>query len=160
MTYLQTPTDAGPSVLQAATGLQNWKCAGRRLVQIGRRLPTANQLHQFFVNILSKHLTANKKVSFAFQQESSTMPMMNPSPTEIVDVFTHLCGSDGSAVCGVAAAAALKAKPRKATKAEVTVEEQPKEEQQACAVTPRPKSKGLSRGSPPASPPKTDHKAT
>ena len=45
MTCLQTPLDAGPSVLQATTGLQNWKCAGRRLVQIGGRLPTANQLH-------------------------------------------------------------------------------------------------------------------
>ena len=27
--------DAGPSVTQATIGLQNWNCAGRRLVQIG-----------------------------------------------------------------------------------------------------------------------------
>ena len=51
------------SVTQATIGLQNWKCAGRRLVQIGGRLPTANQLHKPFVKILSKHLAANKKVS-------------------------------------------------------------------------------------------------
>ena len=39
MTYLQTPPDAGPSVPQATIGLHNWKCPGRRLVQIGGRLP-------------------------------------------------------------------------------------------------------------------------
>ena len=68
MSYLQTPPDAGPAVSQATAGLQIWKRAGRRLVHIGGRLPTANQLHQSFVKILSKHLAANKKVSFAFQQ--------------------------------------------------------------------------------------------
>ena len=89
MTYLQSPPDAGPSVVQVTTGLQNWKCAGRRLVEIGGRLPTATQLHQSFIKILSKHLAANKKVSFVFQQKSSTMPMMNPSPSEseIVELF-------------------------------------------------------------------------
>ena len=46
MTYLQAPPDAGPSVVQVTTGLQNWMCAGRRLVEIGGRLPTATQLHQ------------------------------------------------------------------------------------------------------------------
>ena len=34
-TYLQTPPGAGPSVNQATADLQNWKRAGRRLVQIG-----------------------------------------------------------------------------------------------------------------------------
>ena len=34
-THLQSPPDAGPSVSQATIGLQDWKCAGRRLVQIG-----------------------------------------------------------------------------------------------------------------------------
>ena len=87
MTYLQAPPDAGPPVSRATTGFQNWKCAGRRLVEIGGRLPTANQLHQSFVKILSKHPAANKKVSFAFQQKSSTLPMMNPSPTEIVELL-------------------------------------------------------------------------
>ena len=75
---------------QATKGLQSWKCAGKRLVQIGGRLPTANQLRQFFVKILSKHEAANKKVSFAFQQKSSTMPIMNPSPTEIIERFTFV----------------------------------------------------------------------
>ena len=45
MAYLQSPTEAGPSVVQVTSGLQNWKCAGRRLVEIGGRLPTATQLH-------------------------------------------------------------------------------------------------------------------
>ena len=40
MTHLQSPPDAGPSVVQVTSGLQNWKCAGRRLVEIGGRLPT------------------------------------------------------------------------------------------------------------------------
>ena len=61
MAYLQTPPDAGPSVTQVTTGLQNWKCAARRLVEIGGRLPMATQLHQAFVKILSKHLAGNKK---------------------------------------------------------------------------------------------------
>ena len=86
MAYLQTPPEAGPSIVQVTSGLQNWKCAGRRLVEIGGRLPTATQLHQSFIKILSKHLAANKKVNFVFQQQSSTIvvtiPMMNPSPTE------------------------------------------------------------------------------
>ena len=61
MSYLQTPPDARPAVNQATAGLQNWKCAGRKLVQIGGRLPTANHLHQSFVKFLSKHLVANNK---------------------------------------------------------------------------------------------------
>ena len=80
MTYLQSPPDAGPSVTQATAGLQNWMCAGRRLVRKGGLLPTTNQLHLSFIKILSKHLAANQKISFAFQQKSSTMPLMNPPP--------------------------------------------------------------------------------
>ena len=72
MAYLQTPPDAGQSITQVTTGLQNCKCAGRRLVEIGGRLPSATQLHQAFIKILSKHLAANKKVNFVFQQQSST----------------------------------------------------------------------------------------
>ena len=86
MTYLQSPPVAGPSMAQATSSLQHWKCAGGRLVEIGGRLPTATQLHQSFVKILSKHLAANKKVSFV----SSTMPMMNPSPSEIVELFSFV----------------------------------------------------------------------
>ena len=90
MAYFQTPLEAGPSIVQVTTGLQNWKCAGRRLVEIGGRLPTATQLHQSFIKILSKHLAANKKVNFVFQQQSSTIPMMNPSPTEVVELFSFV----------------------------------------------------------------------
>ena len=71
MAYLQTPPEAGPSVVQVTSGLQNWKCAGRRLVEIGGRLPTATQLHQSFVKILTKHLTSKKKVNFVFQQNQA-----------------------------------------------------------------------------------------
>ena len=42
MAYLQTPPTA---IAQATAGLQNWKCAGRRLVEIGGWLPTAKKLH-------------------------------------------------------------------------------------------------------------------
>ena len=59
-------------------------------MEIGGRLPTATQLHQSFIKILSKHLAANKKVNFVFQQQSSTIPMMNPSPTEIVELFSFV----------------------------------------------------------------------
>ena len=34
MAYLQAPPEAGPSVTQVTTGLQNWKCAGRRLAEL------------------------------------------------------------------------------------------------------------------------------
>ena len=61
MTYLQAPPDAGPSVVQVTTGLQNWKRAGRRLVEIGGRLPTATQLHQSFIKILADHTQTKSK---------------------------------------------------------------------------------------------------
>ena len=49
MTHLQAPPDAGPSVVQVTTGLkQNWKCAGRRLVEIGGRLPNGNAASPVF----------------------------------------------------------------------------------------------------------------
>ena len=56
------------------------------------------------------------------------------------------------------AAAAVKAKPKKVNKVEVTQEETPKEEVQACAATPRAKSKGPNRSAPPLSPVKDDPK--
>ena len=62
MAYLQTPPEAGPSIVQATTGLQNWKCAGRRLVEIGGRLPTATQLHKSFIKILSKAVVRKQEV--------------------------------------------------------------------------------------------------
>ena len=79
MTYLQAPPDAGPSVVQVTTGLQNWKRAGRRLVEIGGRLPTATQSYtslsssRFSLSIWQR----DKKVNFVLQQKSSTIPMMN-----------------------------------------------------------------------------------
>ena len=83
--YLQTPPEPGPSVVQVTSGLQNWQCAGRRLVEIAGRLPRATQLHQFFIKILAKHLASNKMVNFVFQQKSSIIPM-----TEIVELFSFV----------------------------------------------------------------------
>ena len=79
-----------------------------------------------------KHLAANKKVGFAFQQKSSTMPMMNPSPSEIVDLlsFVEATLMQYATVAGPfpgVTASSLKPKPKKANKAEVTVEESLKE---------------------------------
>ena len=139
MTYLQSPPDAGPSVVQVTTGLQNWKCAGRRLVADCLQL---TQLHQSFIKILSKHLAANKKVSFVFQQKSSTMPMMNPSPSEIVELFS--CGSYTDTICHSCGtlprmtASSVKPKPKRVNKAEATLEESAKEETQANGTTPKP----------------------
>ena len=41
---LESPPATGPTVGQVTVGPQNWKCAGRRLVEIRGRLPTANVL--------------------------------------------------------------------------------------------------------------------
>ena len=49
MSYLQTPPDAGPTIGQVTMGLRHWRCAGRRSVEIGGRLPKANALQ----NVLS-----------------------------------------------------------------------------------------------------------
>ena len=165
MTYLQSPPDAGPSVVQMTTGLQKWKCAGRRLVEIGGRLPTATQL-QSFVKILSKHLAATKKVSFVFEQKSSTMPKMNPNPSEIVELFSfvEVTQIQYATVAGHfpgVTASSIKPKPKKTNKAEVTPEELTKEETQANATTPRtpkPKAKEQARGTSQTSPTKVEAK--
>ena len=166
MAYLQTPPEAGPSIAQATSGLQNWKCAGRRLEEIGGRLPTATQLHQSFTKILSKHLAANKKLNFMFQQQSSTIPMMNPSPTEIVELFVfvevtliqyatvagHFPGVDASSV---------KPKPKKVNKVEVTSDEPSKGDTQVNAIaptTPRPKPKAQPKASSQTTPAKVENK--
>ena len=165
MAYLQTPPDAGPSVTQVTTGLQNWKCAGRRLVEIGGRLPTATQLHQAFVKILSKHLAGNKKVNFVFQQQSSNIPLMNPSPTEIVELFSFVEATliQYATVAGhfpSATVASVKAKPKKANKVELPTKES-KAETQANAtgpITPRPKPKAQPKNTAQPTPPKTEPK--
>ena len=165
MAYLQAPPEAGPSVTQVTTGLQNWKCAGRRLVEIGGRLPTATQLLQAFVKILSKHLATNKKVNFVFQQQSSHLPLMNPRPTEIVELFSFVEATliQYATVAGhfpSAAAASVKAKPKRANKVEVPAEEV-KSETQANAtgpITPRPKAKVQPKNAAQPTPPKTEQK--
>ena len=165
MAYLQTPPEAGPSVTQVTTGLQNWKCAGRRLVEIGGRLPTSTQLHQAFVKILSKHLASNKKVNFVFQQQSSNLPLMNPSPAEIVELFSFVEATliQYATVAGhfpTATAASVKATPKKANKVEVSTEEV-KNETQANAtgpITPRPKPKSQTKNTAQPTPPKTEPK--
>ena len=166
MTYLQTPPEAGPSIVQVISGLQNWKCAGRRLVEVGGRLPTATQLHQSFIKILSKHLAANKKVNFVFQQQSSTIPMMNPSQTEIVELFSFVevsliqCATVAGHFPGVTALS-VKPKPKKINKVEVATDEPSKGEAQVNATTPttpRPKPKAQSRSNPQSTPTKVESK--
>ena len=96
--------------------------------EIRGRLPTATQLHQSFIKILSKHLAANKKVNLVFQQQSSTIPMMNPSPTEIVELFSFVevtliqYATVAGHFPGVVASS-VKPKPKKANKVEVTSDE-------------------------------------
>ena len=56
MAYLQTPPEAGPSIVQVTSGLQNWKCAGRRLVEIGEPSnshPAPSIIHQDTFKALS-----------------------------------------------------------------------------------------------------------
>ena len=123
-------------------------------MEIGGRLPTATQLHQSFIKILSKHLAANKKLNFMFQQQSSTIPMMNPSPTEIVElfVFVEVTLIQYATVAGHfpgVNASSVKPKPKKANKVEVTSDE-PKGETQINATTPttpRPKPKAQPKAS-------------
>ena len=168
MAYLQTPPDAGSSITQVTTGLQNWKCAGRRLVEIGGR-STATQLHQAFIKILSKHLAANKKVNFVFQQQSSTIPMMNPSPTEIVELFsfveaTLIQYATIARHFPSANASSVKAKPKRANKVELAAEDSKGETQANATVptTPRPKPKAQPKSSaqpvPMIIPPRTEAK--
>ena len=113
----------------------------------------------------ARHLEANKKVSFAFQQKSSTIPIMNPSPSEIVELFTWKSRSliQYATVAGHfpgVAAASAKTKPKKVNKLEAAVEEHPKVRKRLRpnAVTPKYKTKGEGRGSPPVSPPKNESK--
>ena len=91
--------------------------------------------------------------------------MMNPSPTEIAELFTFVEVSlvQNDTVAGHfpgVAAAAVKAKPKKVSKVEVTHEGAPKDEPQACAITPRAKSKGPNRNTPPLSPAEPESKPT
>ena len=150
MAYLQTPPEAGPSVVQVTSCLQNWKRAGRRLVEIGGRLPTATQLHQSFIKILTKHVASNKKVNFVFQQKSITIPMTNPSPIEIVELFSFVevtliqYATVAGHLPGVTASS-VKPEPKKVNKVGVAPEESIKSEPQANATaptTPRPKAIG------------------
>ena len=72
------------------------------------------------------------------------MPIMNPSPTDIVELFTFVevtlvqYATDAGHLHGVSAAAA-KVKPKKVNKVEVVQEEPPKKDSQAYPTTPRPK---------------------
>ena len=141
----------------------------KKVVEIGGRLPTATQLHQAFIKILSKHLAANKKVNFVFQQQSSTIPMMNPSPTEIVELFSFVEATliQYATIAGhfpSANASSVKARPKRSTKVDSQAEESRGEPQANATVptTPRPKPKAQPKSNaqpvPMISPPKADAK--
>ena len=135
-------------------------------MEIGGRLPTATQLHQSLIKILSKHLAANKKLNFMFQQQSSTIPMMNPSPTEIVElfVFVEVTLVQYATVAGhfpSVNASSVKPKPKKANKVEITSDEPSKGETQINATTPttpRPKPKAQPKAYPQGNPAKVETK--
>ena len=97
-------------------------------MEIRGRLPT-NSLHTALTKILSKHLAANKKVSFACQQKSSMVPIMNPSPAEITDLFNfvEVTLAQYSTLTGVTAAK-TRVKRKRVKKVEVIQEEPPREE--------------------------------
>ena len=100
-----------------------------------------------------------------FQQQSSHLPLMNPSPTEIVELFSFVEATliQYATVAGhfpSAAAASVKAKPKRANKVEVPAEEV-KSETQANAtgpITPRPKAKVQPKNAAQPTPPKTQQK--
>ena len=135
-------------------------------MEIGGRLPIATQLHQSFIKILSKHLAANKKLNFMFQQQSSTIPMMNPSPTEIVElfVFVEVTLIQYATVAGhfpSVNASSVKPKPKKANKAEITSDEPSKGEAHINATTPttpRPKPKAQLKAYPQGTPARVEPK--
>ena len=81
------------------------------------------------------------------------MPMMNPSLSEIVELFSFVEVTliQHATVAGHfpgVTASSVKPKPKKANKADVTPEQPPKEETQANATTPTPTkgTKGQARG--------------
>ena len=134
-------------------------------MEIGGRLPTATQLHQAFIKILSKHLAANKKVNFVFQQQSSTIPMMSPSPTEIVELFSSVEVTliQYATVAGhfpSVNASSVRSKTKKVNKAEVTTEESRGETQVNATMptTPRPKPKAQPKSGVQHTPPKVEAK--
>ena len=101
-----------------------------------------------------------------FQQQSSTIPMMNPSPTEIVELFSFVevtliqYATAAGHFSGVAASS-VKPKPKKVSKVEVTPDEPIKGEAQINATTPttlRPKPKAQPEGNSQSSPVKVDNK--
>ena len=57
-------------------------------------------------------------------------------------------------------AESAKVRPKKAGKTEAMQDDQPKEDIQVCATTPRPKSKGPNRSTPPPNPTKESPKTT
>ena len=109
---------------------------------------------------------AFKKVNFVFQQQSSTIPMMNPSPPEIVELFSFVEVTliQFATVAGHfprVAASSVKPKPKRANKLEVAPDEPIKGEAQINATTPttpRPKPKAQPKGNSQSSPVKVENK--
>ena len=97
--YLQTPPEAGPSVVQVSYfWTAEWKCAGRRLVEIGGRLPTATQLHPVFHQDTHQAFGIEQEgevcVSAEVKHHTHDEPESNGDCGALL-----ICGSDTDTVC-------------------------------------------------------------
>ena len=109
-----------------------------------QRISCTNPLWRFWVSTL----LPTRKWVLRFSKSQALCP------TEILELFNFVevtlvqCATVAGHLPGDAVAA-VKVKPKKVNKVEVTQEEPPKKDVQACAVTPRAKSKGPNRSAPP-----------
>ena len=164
MAYLQVTTGGRAINRSSDFRLAELEVCWKKLVEIGGRLPTATQLHQSFIKILSKHLVANKKVNFSFQQQSSAIPMMNPSPTEIVELFSfvEVALIQYATVAGHfpgVAVSSVKPKGQTSLKWHLTnLTSQTRKSMQQCLPHPRPKPKAQLKGNSQNSPAKMESK--
>ena len=143
MAYLQTPPEAGPSIVQVTSGLQNWKCAGRRLVEIGGRLPTiASVLHQDTLRAFGCEQEGEFCVSAAVKHYTHDESKSNRDCGTLL-----ICGSYVDSICH-----SCRTLPR--SKLEVAPDEHTKGETQI----PRPKPKAQPKGNSPNSPAKVESK--
>ena len=130
MAYLQTPPEAGPSVVQVTSGLQNWKCPGRRLVEM---VEDFLQLHSYIATSVFRQ---DSHKAFGIEQEGELWVSAKVKHhtndesefNEIVKLFSFVevtliqYATVAGRFPGVAASP-VKPKPKKANKLEVVPDE-------------------------------------